>query len=90
MDGTHVAGEPRILFLDEATSHIDSETEQVVQRALAKDPADRPTAHELLDMLLTADTSELAGRPEFRGKRIVTVACSFAERYISSALFEGL
>ncbi|MGU3536634.1 cysteine synthase A [Methylobacterium sp. A54F] len=33
---------------------------------------------------------ELAARPEFRGKRIVTVACSFAERYISSALFEGI
>ncbi|HEY8566736.1 MAG TPA: cysteine synthase A [Beijerinckiaceae bacterium] len=33
---------------------------------------------------------EIGARPEFRGKRIVTVACSFAERYISSALFEGL
>jgi ATP-binding cassette subfamily B protein/ATP-binding cassette subfamily C protein/ATP-binding cassette subfamily B multidrug efflux pump len=31
-----LAGGPRILFLDEATSHIDSETEQVVQRALAE------------------------------------------------------
>ncbi|HEX2544509.1 MAG TPA: ABC transporter ATP-binding protein, partial [Ramlibacter sp.] len=27
---------PRILFLDEATSHIDSETEQLVQRTLAE------------------------------------------------------
>lgn len=33
---------------------------------------------------------EVAARPEMRGKRIVTFACSFAERYISSALFEGL
>jgi cysteine synthase len=33
---------------------------------------------------------EVAGRPAFKGKRIVTVAPSFAERYISSALFEGL
>ena len=33
---------------------------------------------------------EIGSRPEFRGKRIVTVARSFAERYISTALFEGL
>jgi ATP-binding cassette subfamily B multidrug efflux pump len=30
-----LAGQPRILFLDEATSHIDSETEAVVQQTLA-------------------------------------------------------
>jgi cysteine synthase A len=33
---------------------------------------------------------ELAARPEFKGKRIVTVAPSFAERYLSTPLFEGL
>ncbi len=32
----------------------------------------------------------LAGKPENRGKVIVTVACSFGERYLSTALFEGL
>ena len=31
-----LAGRPRILFLDEATAHIDSETEQIVQQALAE------------------------------------------------------
>ena len=31
-----LAGQPRILLLDEATAHIDSETEQVVQQALAQ------------------------------------------------------
>jgi ATP-binding cassette subfamily B protein/ATP-binding cassette subfamily C protein/ATP-binding cassette subfamily B multidrug efflux pump len=31
-----LAGRPRILFLDEATSHVDSETEQRVQRALTE------------------------------------------------------
>jgi cysteine synthase A len=35
-------------------------------------------------------TLQLAKRPEMAGKRIVTIIPSFAERYISTALFEGL
>ena len=37
-----------------------------------------------------AATLKLAARPEWAGKRIVTIIPSFAERYISTALFEGL
>ncbi len=33
---------------------------------------------------------ELAKLPENKGKTIVTIGCSFAERYISTLLFEGL
>ncbi len=33
---------------------------------------------------------EVACRPAMKGRRIVVIIPSFAERYISSALFEGL
>ena len=33
--------------------------------------------------------AQLAARPEFKGKRIVTIACSLGERYISTPLFQG-
>ncbi len=32
---------------------------------------------------------QVAGRPEFKGKRIVTIMCSLGERYLSTPLFEG-
>lgn len=33
---------------------------------------------------------QVAARPDMAGKRIVVIAASFAERYLSTALFEGL
>jgi cysteine synthase A len=34
--------------------------------------------------------AKVAARPEFKGKRIVTIMCSLGERYLSTPLFEGL
>ena len=34
--------------------------------------------------------SQVAARPEFKGKRIVTIMCSLGERYLSTPLFDGL
>ncbi len=34
--------------------------------------------------------AKIAARPEFRGKRIVTIMCSLSERYLSTPLFAGL
>ncbi len=34
--------------------------------------------------------AQVAARPEFKGKRIVTIMCSLGERYLSTPLFENL
>ena len=46
-------------------------------------------SHVLLGAAVAA-ALEIGARPEARGKNIVVIIPSFAERYLSTALFEGL
>ncbi len=55
----------RILTQPPDLTGLDGSLRDLVGRTLAKDPAERPTAHELLDLLLAAETGgALAQRPE--------------------------
>jgi hypothetical protein len=57
----------RILTQPPDLSGLDGPLRDLVERTLAKDPADRPTAHELLDLLLATESSGvLEQRPELR------------------------
>ena len=57
----------RILTQPPDLSGLGGSLRDLVGRALAKDPADRPTAHELLGLLLATETdADLAQRPELR------------------------
>lgn len=66
---------------------IDSETAfKTAQKAARQDgmPGGISTGANI------AAAIEIAKAPENKGKVIVTIGCSFAERYISTLLFEGL
>jgi predicted Ser/Thr protein kinase len=57
----------RILTQPPDLSGLDESLRELVGRTLAKEPADRPTAHELLDLLLAAESpGVLEQRPELR------------------------
>jgi hypothetical protein len=57
----------RILTQPPEISGLPSRLRELVARTLAKDPAERPTAHELLDLLLAAESpAVLDQRPELR------------------------
>jgi hypothetical protein len=55
----------RILTQPPDLTGLNGSLRELVGRTLAKDPAERPTAHQLLDLLLEAETGgALAQRPE--------------------------
>jgi hypothetical protein len=59
----------RILTQPPELTGLPQPLRALVERTLAKDPADRPTAHELLDLLLAAEGSDagtLDRRPQLR------------------------
>ncbi len=75
------------------TTHMD-ETIQV-DNETAFDTARKVAATEGLPVGISSGAAIYAGltvaaRPEMAGKRIVVIAASFAERYLSTVLFEGL
>ena len=75
------------------TSHMDEVIQ--VDNETAFDTARKVAASEGLPVGISSGAAIYAGltvaaRPEMAGKRIVVIAASFAERYLSTVLFEGL
>lgn len=80
---------PEILdrdVIDEVLT-IGNETAFETARALAKTEG---VPGGISSGAAVAAALELGARPEMEGKRIVVIIPSFAERYLSTALFEGL
>ncbi|MFI5897855.1 serine/threonine-protein kinase [Actinoplanes sp. NPDC051513] len=74
--GSPAATATRILTQPPALGALTGPLRDLVAHALAKEPDDRPTAHELLDALLSADSrdnaaviADLGRRPELRPAR---------------------
>ncbi|WP_203816839.1 serine/threonine-protein kinase, partial [Paractinoplanes ferrugineus] len=75
----------RILTQPPDLTGLDGPLRELVASALAKEPADRPTAHELLDRLVASGPSgELARRPELQAAASAVAALP-AERVRTDA-----
>ena len=74
-------------MIDEVVT-VGNETAFDMARRLAR--ARRHSGRHLVGRRARRGASRSATRPEMRGKTIVTIIPSFAERYLSTALFEGL
>jgi cysteine synthase A len=73
-------------FIDEIVT-VDNEEAIAYSRMLARTegiPAGISSGAAM------AATVKIASKPDYKGKSIVTVIPSFAERYLSTLLFEGL
>jgi hypothetical protein len=56
----------RILTQPPTLTGLSGRLRELVALTLAKEPTDRPTAHELLDLLLASGPQEIAANPELR------------------------
>ncbi len=68
-------------------AHVDSQTAIDTARALAREEG---IPGGISSGAAIAAALKIGARPEMTGKQIVAVVPSFAERYVSTALFEGL
>ncbi|MFO0919851.1 MAG: cysteine synthase A [Planctomycetaceae bacterium] len=80
---------PRVLdrsVIDEVVTVSDEESLEVARRLMREEGI---SAGISCGAALSA-TLNVAARPEFRGKNIVTILPDFGERYLSTVLFDGL
>jgi predicted Ser/Thr protein kinase len=73
----------RILTQPPELSGLPGPLRDLVARTLAKDPLDRPTAHELLDLLLAASPQEEAGLAQLPELRRAAEAAQHSGRYVT-------
>jgi cysteine synthase len=89
IQGTGAGFIPKNLYVDLVDEVIQVSNEDAFEwaRRLAREEGILAGISSGANMWAAA---QVAARPEYKGKTIVTVMCSTGERYISTAMFEGL